>query len=123
MGRFTNAVLVGVAISFLFAPRSGQETRRFLRERFSSLRGIPPENEELKQQVQQMAERVQDVQEQAKQAAQMGSRVQHYSQETARSANWVQSDLSHVAQETGSDVTAARPALSRQQKQPARQGQ
>jgi gas vesicle protein len=112
MGRFTNGVILGVGISFLFAPQTGQETRRFLRQRLSHLRGNPPENEGLKQQVQQKAD----------QAAQMGSTVQNYAQETAKSVNSVQSDLRNVAQETGSDVTAARLALSRQQNQPGRQG-
>ncbi|GAC1394494.1 MAG: hypothetical protein PVS3B3_25000 [Ktedonobacteraceae bacterium] len=123
MGRFTNSVLLGIGISFLFAPTSGQQTRRFLIQRFSYIRGIPPENEGLKQQVQQMAERVKDVQQKANQVAEMGSTVQNYAQETARSVNSVQSDLGAMTQQTDSDVTAARPPVSRRQKQPERQGE
>lgn len=111
MGSFTNTVLLGVGIGLLFAPKSGQETRQFLVQRFQYLRGIPPENEELKQQVQQMSTRVQDVQQKANQAAQMGSVVQNYAQETAKSVNSVQNDLNNVAQQTGSDVTASKPPV------------
>lgn len=32
MGSSTNGVLVGVGISLLFAPQTGQATRRFLQE-------------------------------------------------------------------------------------------
>ena len=112
MGSFTNGVLVGVGISLLFAPQTGQETRRFLRERLSYVRGIPPENEALKEQMQQMTERVQQVQQQANQAAHMGSTVQNYAQETARKANAVQRDLRDIAQQTGSDVPGARRPAS-----------
>ncbi len=122
MGSFTNTVLLGVGIGLLFAPKSGQETRRFLVQRFQYLRGIPPENEELKQQVQQMSSRVEEVQQKANQAAQMGNVVQNYAQETAKSVNSVQSDLNNVAQQTGSDVTATRSARPRQQNQPGKQG-
>jgi len=123
MGHFTNGVVVGVGISLLLAPQPGQETRRFLMERFRYLRGIPPENEELKQQLVQMDNRVQDLQQKSNQASQLGSNAQNYAQETARSINSMQSDLNDVAQKTGSDVTAARPTSSRRQNQQERQGQ
>jgi gas vesicle protein len=122
MGSFTNTVLLGVGIGLLLAPRSGKETRSFLVQRFQYLRGIPPENEELKQQVRQMSDRVQDVQQKANQAAQMGSEVQNYAQETAKSVNSVQNDLSNVAQQTGTDTTATRPARPGQQNRSGRQG-
>jgi len=105
MGSFTNGLLVGVGISLLLAPRTGQEMRSLLAERFRYLRGIPPENEELKQQVQQMAGRVQEVQQKANRAAQMGSAAQDYAQQTASSVNSVQSDLGNVAQQAGTDVS------------------
>jgi gas vesicle protein len=121
MGSFTNGVLVGVGISLLFAPQTGQETRRFLRERLSYVRGIPPENEELKEQMQQMTERVQEVQQQATQVAQMGSAVQNYAEETAQGANAVQRDLRDIAQQTGSDVSVTRRPASGLQNQSGRQ--
>lgn len=104
MGSFTNGLLVGLGVSLLIAPRTGQEMRNLLAERLRYMRGIPPENEELKQQVQQMAGRVQDVQQQANRAAQMGSTVQNYAQQTANSVNSVQADLKNVAQQAGTDV-------------------
>lgn len=104
MGSFMNGVYVGLGISLLVAPRSGEEMRSLVRERFNYLRGIPPENEELKQSVQQMSERVQEVQQQATRAAQMGSTAQNYAQQTARSVDSVQGDLGNLAQQAGADV-------------------
>lgn len=104
MGSFTNGVLVGLGISLLITPKTGQEMRSLLVERLNYVRGIPPENEELKQQVQQMSSRVQEVQQQANRAAQMGSAVQDYAQQTASSVNSVQSDLKNVAQQAGTSV-------------------
>ncbi len=104
MGKFTNGILVGVGISLLVAPKSGKEMRQLVTERFRYLRGIPPENEELKQQVQQMAGRVQEVQQQANQAAKMGSTAQNYAQRTASSASSVQRNLKNVAQQAGTDI-------------------
>ncbi|MFL5627638.1 MAG: YtxH domain-containing protein [Ktedonobacteraceae bacterium] len=100
MGHFTNGVLVGLGISLLFTPKKGEEMRNILAEGFKSLRGTSPENEALKQQVQEMAERVQESQQMAAQAAQMGSKVQ--------------SDLSNVAHMAGTDVppTKSGPAES-----------
>lgn len=104
MGSFTNGILVGVGISLLVAPKTGKEMRHLVVERFGYLRGIPPENEELKQQVQQMAGRVLEVQQQANRAAEMGNQVQDVAQQTARSASSMQSDLSHVAQQAGTNM-------------------
>ena len=90
MGQFTNGVILGVGLALLFTPKTGSEMRSLLAERVQALRGIPPENEELKQQVQQMAERVQEAQQTASRAADMG--------------NAVQSDLSNVARLAGTDT-------------------
>ena len=79
MGSFRNGVLVGLGISLLLAPMKGEEMRRLVAERFRYLRGIPPENEPLKQSVQGMTEH----------AAQMGTTVQNYAQQTAASASSV----------------------------------
>lgn len=123
MGRFTNGLLVGLGISLLFAPKSGQEMRHLLMERFQYVRGIPPENVELKQQVQQMGQRLQEVQGQANRAAEMGSTVQAYAQQTASSVNAAQSDLKHVAQQAGTQVPSTQtsggaPAQPNQPTQP-----
>jgi len=122
MSRFTNGLLVGLGVSLLFAPRTGQEMRSLLAERFRYVRGIPPENVELKQQVQHMGQRVQEVQQQANRAAEMGSTVQDYAQQTASSVSSVQSDLKHVAQQAGTDVpsTGSGAATPTQPLQPNR---
>jgi gas vesicle protein len=122
MGKFINGVLVGLGITLLVTPKTGKEMRQLVAERFRYLRGIPPENEELKQSVQQMAERVQEVQQQATRAAQMGSTAQSYAQQTARSAGSVQEDLGNLAQQVGTDVPSTQSGATRptQQNQPKR---
>ena len=112
MSRFTNGLLVGLGVSLLFAPRTGQEMRSLLAERFRYVRGIPPENVELKQQVQHMGQRVQEVQQQANRAAEMGSTVQDYAQQTASSVSSVQNDLKNVAQQANTDVPSTRPGAA-----------
>ena len=92
MGQFTNGVIIGLGISFLIAPKKGDEVRVLLKQSFQTLRGNPPENEVLKQQVQQMAGRVQETQTLASRAAAMGSAVQ--------------SDLNTVANEAGANISS-----------------
>src|SRR5436305_9793718 len=117
MSRFTNGLLVGLGVSLLFAPRTGQEMRSLLAERFRYVRGIPPENVELKQQVQHMGQRVQEVQQQANRAAEMGSTVQDYAQQTASSGSSVQSELRNVAQQAGA-ATPTQPNQSNRSNRP-----
>jgi gas vesicle protein len=107
MSHFTKGLLVGVGISLLIAPRTGEEMRCLLAERFRYLRGIPPENEELKQAVQEMSKQVESVQEKAMHAAEMGSTVQDLAQQTEMNVASVQSGLSKVAQQAGTDVPQA----------------
>jgi gas vesicle protein len=118
MGKFTNGVLVGVGISLLVTPRTGKEMRQLVAERLRYLRGIPTENEELKQTVHQSTERVGEVQQQeATRAAQMGSTAQSYAQQTALSAGSVQEDPGNLAQQASTDdvpttrLSARRPPL------------
>jgi len=106
-------VLVGLGITLLVTPKTGKEMRQLVVERFRYLRGIPPENEELKQSVQQMAERVQEVQQQATRAAQMGSTAQTYAQQTAQSAGSVQQELGTLAQQAGTGMPATQPGVTR----------
>src|SRR5206468_6353368 len=112
MSGFTNGLWLGLGVSLLFAPMKGQEMRRLLAERFRYVRGIPPENVELKQQVQQMGQRVQEVQQLANRAAEMGSTVQDYAQQTASSVSSVQNDLKNVAQQANTDVPSTRPGAA-----------
>jgi gas vesicle protein len=119
MGSFTNGLLVGLGLSLLFAPKTGEETRSLLAERIQYMRGIPPENEELKQSVQEMGQRVQSVQESAARAAQMGNTVQDYAHHTATQAASVQKDLGNVAQQAGTNVP---PTTQGTNVQPTTQG-
>jgi gas vesicle protein len=122
LGKFINGALLGLGISLLIAPKTGKEMRQLVAERFSYLQGNPPENEELKQSVQQTAERIQGVQQQAARAAQMGNTAQTYAQQTARSAGAVQEDLGNLAQQAGTDVpstqSSTQPLRPNQPKRP-----
>jgi gas vesicle protein len=106
MGSFTNGTLVGLGISLFLAPMKGEEMRRLLAERIRYLRGIPPENPELKQSVAQMSERVQQAEEQA---IQMHTAAQDFAQETTTRANVIQSDLSNAKQQTATKPSKKRP--------------
>jgi gas vesicle protein len=108
MGAFTNGLLIGVGISLLVAPKPGKEMRSLVAERFRYLRGIPPENEELKQSVQDVNNRLQSVQQSADRAAQMGNTVQDYARHTATQAASIQNDLGNVAQQAGTDIPQTR---------------
>jgi len=120
MGSFSNGMLVGLGISLLIAPMKGEEMRHLLAERFRYMRGIPPENEQLKQSVEQMAERVQSVQEMAHRTAQVGSTAQEYAQQTAQSASSVQRDLNEVTQQTRTDRPPTRPGSTTERTKPNR---
>ncbi len=104
---------MGLGISFLVAPKSGKEMRQLVVERFRYLRGIPPENEELKQSVQQITEHVQEVQQEATRAAQMGSTARGYAQQTALDAGSIQEDLANLAQQAGTDVPSTQAGATR----------
>jgi gas vesicle protein len=113
LGSFTKGVLVGLGITLLVTPKTGKEMRQLVAERFRYLRGIPPENEELKQSVQQITEHVQEVQEQATRAAQMGSTALGYAQQTALNAGSIQEDLANLAQQSGTDVPLTQAGATR----------
>ncbi len=104
MGRFMNGILVGLGVSLLVAPRTGKEMRDLIAERITSLRGAPQQNEELRQSVDAMSNRVQSVQEMADQGAQMGANAQSYSQQAASSAASVQNDTSNLARQRGTEA-------------------
>lgn len=112
MGKFINGALLGLGISLLVAPKTGKEMRQLVAERFSYLQGNPPENEELKQSVQQMTDRVQEVQQQAARTAQMGNTAQTYAQQTSSSASSVQEDLGNLAQQAGTAVPSTQPGTT-----------
>jgi gas vesicle protein len=111
MGSFTNGFLIGLGISFLVAPRKGEEMRHLLAESSRYLRGLPPENEERKQLAQEMSQPLESAQEKAMHAAEMGTTVQELAQRTVPNAASGQSDLSKVAQQAGTDVPQASPGI------------
>jgi cell division septum initiation protein DivIVA len=102
MGSFSKGLCVGLGLSLLFAPMKGDEMRHLVGQRIRYLRGIPPENPELKQSVAQMGARLQEVQTRAEQARQMSATAQSAVLETASSAGEIQRDLNRVAQQAGS---------------------
>jgi gas vesicle protein len=109
MGWFRRGVMVGMGVSLLFAPMTGEDLRHLVVERFRYLRGIPPENEELKQSLQEMAERLQTAQQIADRAAQMGTEMENYVERTASTVDEVEDELQQLAEQAGVDVPPARP--------------
>lgn len=68
-----------------------------------SLLVIPPINEEIKQLVQDMGQRLQSVQQSADRVAQMGNMVQDYALYIATQASSIQTGLSNVAPQSCAD--------------------
>src|SRR5690349_1317032 len=101
MGSFSTGFCVGLGLSLLFTPKKGEEMRQLVGERIRYLRGIPPENPELRQSVSQLGVRLQEVQGRAEQARQMSATAQSAVRETASSAQEIQRDLNRAAQQAG----------------------
>lgn len=59
-GHFLVGMGIGVVVGFLFAPRSGEETREYLRERYEDTR------DDLKRRTQELRERAEEYAEQGK---------------------------------------------------------
>ena len=104
MGRFTNGLLVGLGLAFLFTPKSGEEMRHLVGERLNSLLGSPSENGALKQPIEPMMSQFQDVPAMTEQTAQIHSTAQDYTQQTAASAEPIQHDLGQASKQETIDV-------------------
>ena len=117
MGHFRQGVMVGLGISLLVAPMKGEEMQRLLMERFRYLRGIPPENEQIRQSLQEVAERVQTAHETAERAAQMGNEMENYVQQTASTVDEVEGELEQLAEQARVDVPPARPGTTDRNRQ------
>lgn len=96
MNGFFKGVLVGVGVGMLVAPMKGEEMRRQLGDRISTLRGYLPEdaNMQLNQYTQQVTQRV----------AQTGNNLKGYAQQAASKVKETGSTLGDLAQKAGTDV-------------------
>src|ERR1700737_1382293 len=96
MKGFFKGVLVGVGVGLLVAPVTGEEMRRQLGERITTLRSYLPEdaNAQLNQYTQQVSERV----------AQTGSNLKDYAQQAASKVKETGGTLGDLAQKATADV-------------------
>ena len=117
MKGFFKGVLVGVGVGLLVAPMTGEEMRRQLGERITTLRSYLPEdaNAQFNQYTQQVSERV----------AQTGSNLKGYAQQAATKVKETGSTLGDLAQKAGSDVKQTAQAtadITKQQAASLKQG-
>lgn len=96
MKGFFKGALIGVGIGLLVAPMKGEEMRRLLAERATTLRGYLPENAnaQLNQYTQQVSERV----------AMTGSNLKDYAQQAVSKVKDTGGQLGDLAQKATSDV-------------------
>lgn len=90
MNSFTKGVLVGIGVGLLFAPVSGEETRRVLKERFVEWRNSLPEDSRLNQYTQQVSERVSQTKE----------NLQNYAQQAVSKVRDTSNTLTNKAQQS-----------------------
>ena len=94
MNSFVRGIVVGIGIGLLIAPMKGDEMRRLLAERAAELRVYLPENEQLKQYVKQVTDRV----------SQTTGNLKDYAQQAASKMKETGGTLGDLAQKTTSDV-------------------
>ncbi len=94
MSGFTRGLLIGVGVGLLVAPMRGEDMRRMLGERISTIRASLPENEQINQYVQQVTDRV----------SQTSSSLKDYAQQAASKVKETGSTLSDLAQQAGTTM-------------------
>src|SRR5579884_2865093 len=94
MNSFVKGVLVGVGVGLLVAPMKGEQMRNLLAERFQELRSNLPENSQINQYTQNIADRVSQTADNLKGLAQQAS-------STVQSAG---SQLGNIAQQATENV-------------------
>jgi len=117
MKNFTKGILVGVSVGLLFAPLSGEETRRVLKERFAEWRNSLPEDSRLNQYAQQVTQRVEQTKDNLQTYAQQAvSKVKDTSNilgnKTQQSIHEVKQTGQDIANKTKQNVTSARSGSS-----------
>jgi gas vesicle protein len=90
MNNFTKGILVGVGVGFLFAPLSGEETRRMIKNRYTEWRNSLPEDSRLNQYTQQITDRV----------TQTRGNLQNYAQQAVSKMKDTGSTLGNKAQQS-----------------------
>ncbi len=95
MNKFLTGVMVGVGVGLLFAPFSGEETRRRLAERWTALSQALPETGQ--EYVQHVTERV----------SQAGENLRGQAQEAVSVAKDAGSTLGDLAQRSAQEVQSA----------------
>lgn len=98
MNRFTRGILIGIGVGFLFAPLSGKETRRVIKERFTEWRDSLPADSPLQQYTRQVSDQVSQTREHLQNYAQQAvAKVKETGNSSAAQAQHV---LQDIAQKT-----------------------
>jgi gas vesicle protein len=112
MNSFTKGILVGVGVGLLFAPLSGEETRRVIKERFIEWRNSLPEDSRLNQYTQQVTERV----------AQTKGNLQNYAQQAVSKMKETSNLLGTKAQQSVQQTRQAGQDVASKTKQSTSSG-
>lgn len=113
MGKFINGLLVGVGVGLLVAPMKGEEMRRLVGERVSSIRASLPQSGQLAQSAQQVSEKV----------SQTANALKDNAQQAATQVQSTGSTLADTAQQAATDVKQAGKNAAETTKQTAKSTQ
>ncbi len=90
MNNFVKGVLVGIGVSLLFAPMSGEDARRALKDRFDEWKESLPEDSRLNQYTQQVSDKVSETKD----------NLQVYTQQAVAKAKDTRDTLGDKAQQS-----------------------
>lgn len=107
MNNFVKGVLFGAGVSLLFAPLSGKETRRVIKERYTEWRDSLSEDSRLHQYTQQVTDRV----------AQTKGNLQNYAQEAVARVKDTSNTLGDKAQQSIQQVKQTGQEIASKAKQ------
>ncbi len=108
MGMFTNGLIVGVGVALLVAPMKGEEMRRLVGERVSSIRASLPQGRQGSQYIQQASDTVSQTanvlkdtaQQAAAQVQSTGSTLADTAQQAATKAKQASKDVAETTKQT-----------------------
>lgn len=111
MNSFVKGLLVGVGVGLLVAPMRGEEMRQLLAERIEELRSNLPENPQVSQYTQDIANRV----------SQTANNLKGYAQQASSTVQNAGSQLGDVAQQATREVKSSSKDVASTAKQAATQ--
>jgi gas vesicle protein len=107
MNNFTKGVLVGIGVGLLFAPLSGEETRRLIKVRFEEWRSSLPEDSRLNQYTQQVSDQI----------SRTRGNLQNYAQQAVSKVKDTRDTLGSKAQQSMQQVKQAGQEMANKTRQ------